>query len=190
MRKYRISKYNPQFRNDKGAFEREEWTSYWDIGKKYEERIFTKKDYLNIEKQYCDVILSILKQYHVDKMIICDLELYDTWNEMKKKVLEKGLEMTDMEEKIVKSLKNGKEVFANTLEEYFKLILRECFWCIFVDKKKTVRIEFGYDYYVYVYCKLIDADYIAECKNEGMFIEELTKNEKVMFANGNQETFI
>ncbi len=33
MKRYRISKYNPTFRTEEGIYEKEEWTSYYDIGK-------------------------------------------------------------------------------------------------------------------------------------------------------------
>lgn len=50
MYKYRISKYNPQYRNEEGCYTKNEWTSYSDIGTIYEGRKFTKEEYLYVEK--------------------------------------------------------------------------------------------------------------------------------------------
>lgn len=36
MQYFRITKYNPQFRNKQGEYKNEEWTSVYDIGKKFE----------------------------------------------------------------------------------------------------------------------------------------------------------
>ena len=51
MYKYRITKYNPQYRDDKDIFMKNEWTSYTDIGKIYNEHIFLKEEYLSIVNQ-------------------------------------------------------------------------------------------------------------------------------------------
>lgn len=177
MKKYRISKYDPQFRNDNGFYEKEEWTSYSDIGKIYEGRVMQTEDYLNIEKQYCNVIISILEQCHVDSLIICDLELYSAWNDIRKQFQKKGLRPENIQKEIVKTIRDGKRIAAKSLEEYFKLILRECFWCAFIDENKTVRVEFGYDYYAYVFCSTIREEYIIECKRKGIFIEQLPTTE-------------
>lgn len=45
MKKYRISKYNPCNRDEQGRYIINEWTSYSDIGKLYNRKIFDDKRY-------------------------------------------------------------------------------------------------------------------------------------------------
>lgn len=42
MKKYRITKYDPQYRDGQGRYSRNEWTSWCDIGGIFEDRVFTK----------------------------------------------------------------------------------------------------------------------------------------------------
>lgn len=90
MHKYRISKYNPEFRNDKGIYLKDDWTSYCDIGKIYE-KVFTKEDYLNVESKYCDVISEILGQNKIEEMMLQDLECDFSIDEIKRMLAENGL---------------------------------------------------------------------------------------------------
>ena len=39
MKKYRITKYNPIYRDDEGKYLIDEWTSYTDIGKKIGDKL-------------------------------------------------------------------------------------------------------------------------------------------------------
>lgn len=41
MHKYRITKYDPQYRDEQGIYIREDWTSYSDIGKTYNGKLLT-----------------------------------------------------------------------------------------------------------------------------------------------------
>ena len=47
-----ITKYNSIFRDENWNYTRNEWTSISDIGKKFDDVLFTKEEYLEIEKKY------------------------------------------------------------------------------------------------------------------------------------------
>ena len=55
----RISKYNPSFRTN-GIYQKQEWTSVFDIGRSYGGKRFTKKEYLETELRYVDCLLEIV----------------------------------------------------------------------------------------------------------------------------------
>ena len=70
MYQYRISKYDPQYRDEKEIYCREDWTSYCDIGKLYDGKIFNKDDYIKTETHYCDTILNILINNEVKEVFL------------------------------------------------------------------------------------------------------------------------
>lgn len=172
MHKYRISKYNPKFRNDKGIYLKNDWTSYCDIGKIYEKK-FTKEDYLNVESKYCDVISEILEENKIEEMMLENIECVFSVNKIKRMLDEKGLIFSKEEKKIIDSLANNKKIKIIDVKLYTRLILRECFWCIFKDENTSARVEFGYDFYVYA-CNLhISDSIINKYKEKEIFIELL-----------------
>lgn len=156
MNKFRISKYNPIFRDEKGIFLKDDWTSYSDIGRKYGKSYLKKEDYLVMENKYCEVIYNILSSKNVKEMRIEKLEKYFSVDEIYHLFREKGLEILDEDRKIFTSLENGKYIPLELLKKYLRLLLRESFWCEFISDDSLLKLVFGYDYYVYVYCDFID----------------------------------
>ncbi len=167
MYKYRISKYNTKYRNKKGVFLKNDWTSYSDIGKSYLGKILIKKDYLLIENLYCDRVINIIKKLKIKNLIIKDLEIY----EPDKYVINILNELNA--KNIFNNLKNNLSIEIENLEIYLRLLLREAFWCNLIDNKLGIKIEIGYDFYLYVYCGYIDLNFIEHYKNKGLFIEKL-----------------
>jgi len=106
---------------------KEEWISYADIGKVYNGREFSKNDYINTERQYCNTILKILQMSHVNEMIIDNVELNFSIKEIKQMLQVSGLDLSLQDEKLIKSLKSGMKISIQYLPMYIKLILRECF---------------------------------------------------------------
>lgn len=166
MNKYRISKYNPKYRNQKGVFLNNEWTSYWDIGKTYSGKIFYEYEYLNIEKLYCNCIISILKTLEINKMIINNLEKHSL-DKREKEVL-KSLDALN----VFYNIKNNLIINIDNIYILLQLLLREILWC----KLKTTsnfKIVIGYDMYVYIYCDNIPFNIIEYYKKTSLFIEKL-----------------
>ena len=57
MYQYRITKYNPKYRQLDGKYLNNEWTSYSDIGKKYNGKLFTMQNYIEVENSYVTAII-------------------------------------------------------------------------------------------------------------------------------------
>lgn len=173
MHRYRITKYNPQYRNEKGWYMKEEWTSYCDIGKEYDGIKFTKDVYLLMECKYIKTILYIMKKEKVKSMTLKAFEKYGSLKKQKKFLKEYDLAFSESEEKLFRSIKNGIKIDIEELDKIIKLILRECFWGILYDSKTKCKIEFGYDYYTYVTCHKIEQRVIEEFEGKGMYIEDM-----------------
>ena len=172
MIKYRISKYNPSFRGPAGKYLEDTWTSYNDIGKIYEGKVFSKKDYLITENQYIKVLLFLLNYFNIKSIKIKHLENYFSINEIERLLKKKGLTLTSQDKIIISSLADEKMVGISQLDNYLKLILRECFWCKLEDDLSLVSIEFGYDFYVYITCNAIANNIITKFSQENIYIEK------------------
>lgn len=173
MYKYRISKYNPQYRDEYGVYKKSEWTSYCDIGKIYDGKKFKVDDYIKSEQKYCDTILNILKSIGANEVIVKDLELNYMNDEIEDMLELRGLILSLEDKTIINSIRNNDKIKVNELRPYLKLILREGFWCKLIDAYTLVQVEFGYDFYVYIHCKSISDAIINDYAKQGMYIEKI-----------------
>lgn len=171
MEQYRLSKYNPEY---KGIYNNE-WTSYSDIGKSYNGEKFTKRCYLEMEKKYCDAIITILSAQQTRYIKIRELETPFSSEEIAEFFFSKNLRLTDKEKEIIESIDENQIILIDDIEEYLKLLLRECFWCVLLDPEHKIHVDIGYDYYVHLACNYIDPDIICCLKNQGIYIEKLTE---------------
>ena len=69
MKQYRVTKYNPEYRNTDGTYSREEWTSYSDVGE-----IVSKEEYEKVENSYIESALNFLEEQNISKITITYLE--------------------------------------------------------------------------------------------------------------------
>lgn len=58
-----IVKYSP-WNYVNGCYIKDEWTDYSDIGKVFDDKLFTLEEYLLVEQKYVNVILTILDELH------------------------------------------------------------------------------------------------------------------------------
>ena len=91
MIKYRITKYNPKFRDKNGVYLKDEWTSYDDIGQIRNYKEVAVEEYLNTEEKYIKAILSLLNEKKVNGLIISDLEKMASYSEIETELKMKGL---------------------------------------------------------------------------------------------------
>lgn len=158
---YRITKYNPEFRDENGFYKKDEWTSISDIGKKFNKIILTKEEYKKTENNYIDAIYEILREKDIKKLKLYDLEI-------NKKNLS---ELSSDEKDIIKEINNDKYLDFKKSEKIIRLVLREMLWCKFCSELKDIKIEFGYDYYMYVECSKIKESTINIINKKGLFVE-------------------
>ena len=59
MNGWRITKYNPAFRDERGVYLKDEWTSVSDVGKSFDGVVLTFKEYREIEDNYVSTALSL-----------------------------------------------------------------------------------------------------------------------------------
>ena len=74
MFQYRVTKYNPRFRDATGAFTRDDWISMGDVGSVFDGRVLTPAEYLRVENAYVSAAIAFLTDAGVESLVIADLE--------------------------------------------------------------------------------------------------------------------
>ncbi len=165
MNRYRITKYNPELRDENGYYFKNEWTSVCEIGKVFSDGIFTLDDYLKTESKYIQTLKAILEENKISKLIINNLEKYDA---------DKAFPpLSSADKDFFDKVKNNLCIDLSEIEQITKLSLRELLWCQLHSESKNLVVEFGYDYYMYINCHQISSHTIQSFFTEGIFIELL-----------------
>jgi hypothetical protein len=128
----RISKYNPECRDSAGRYHKEEWISYYDIGKEFAGGILTLDEYLRVEKQYLDTIVDLVRATGETRLNVKELELRDEQRSLIH----------------IPSLQNGFQIEGESLLGVLQDGLREMLWCRL--ENENISLSFGYDYYIYI----------------------------------------
>jgi len=160
---WRVTKYNPMYRDRNDTYVHNEWTSFSDIGKCFEGEQLTLDEYLTSESAYIDVVISSMSEANLKNIKISELE--KTWDMMYADVPDLAME------KFYDSLRNGMSIPINEIAILVKLLLREKVWGKLVSDE--LEIHFGYDYYMYICSKdrLENTEVII--KTKGLFAENV-----------------
>jgi len=155
---YRITKYNPKYRNTEGAYLKSEWTSYSDIGKKFDDTILTIDQYLLVENAYITAIIVFMDCLNINILYVADLEK----NKKSRNNITHFLTLFD-------SLKNGLLLNKEQIKIVSSMILRENLWCKL--KTNNLYVHFGYDYYMYVESARECTAAVQSIEESGLFVE-------------------
>lgn len=167
MNCYRISKYNPEFRDENGIYTQEDWTSVSDIGRVFNGEKLTKEEYLRTENSYVNAVKTILTENNASKLLIDGLETYYDNTDVSA--------LSFDESELLAEIKNTMYVNKDKLELLIRMALREYLWCKL--KSERVEIEFGYDYYMYIKCAEIKLEIVQKLFYDGIFVEHHLERE-------------
>ena len=168
MNSWRVSKYNPKFRDENGAYVNNEWTSISDIGKIYNGIEFTLQDYYKTEETYINTIQLVIDMLQIPSLKVVDLEK----NSMGKKGIKNYKSLYNKEiYKVFRNIKNNETCQGEIIFNICRLVLREHLWLKF-EYKKDFFIHFGYDYYLYIVSHAIEDTIISKINKLGLFIEQ------------------
>lgn len=165
MFSYRITKYNPAFRNSLGWYEKNDWTSIADIGKTFDGKELTFEDYKRIEDAYIQSIMLFMDFLKINSLTVSNLEKH------RKRPLPDIYRSKTMLE-IFKKIAVEQELTKNQIADVARLVLRETLWCKF-ESKNQMFVHFGYDYYMYIGSKVMLSNSVKkEIEKSGLFVEE------------------
>ena len=162
---WRITKYNPVFRDEDGYYTlKEEWTCPSEIGKIIDEKEFTLDDYLRVEAAYVNTVMTFLSECGLSTLRILQLSRIDISKEDKSSTLyETEFDVLDLQE--------DKEVSQNEIRTICKMILRNFVGCQFYSKNNFF-VHFGWDYYMYIGSNVKCPLSIKFARDNGLFAEE------------------
>lgn len=72
---HEIVKYPPSGYNKDGIYTSDDWTSISDVGKSFNGKILTVKDYLKVEGQYVNTVLMIMSALDCEYLAIEYIEI-------------------------------------------------------------------------------------------------------------------
>jgi hypothetical protein len=70
VNEYRVTKYNPAFRDSSGAYTRDEWISFGDIGQSFNGVELTRDAYQQVEDAYIAAAMAFLREGDVRQLTV------------------------------------------------------------------------------------------------------------------------
>lgn len=144
MLEYRVTKYDPRFRDPTGAYNRHEWTAYGDVGGSV-----SLEDYQRVESSYLSVAIAFLTEAGIQSVQVRGLE---------------NAAATPV------TYAEGSVLTSTEWESAFRSVLREQFWCRFESSESFVH--FGWDYYMYIGVPRNCPAARVLAESRGLFVEE------------------
>ena len=167
MNEYRVTKYNPAFRDQWDHYTRAEWTMFKDIGKTYSGVLFTREEYERVEEAYVQAALSFLRESGLSSIRVAGIE-------------NRSKQPLDFDGDSVLPLDRIGEIIRRTLREeiYCRLEGSDCF------------IHFGWDYYMYIGVPHPCLRAQARAAELDLYVEEFASpvRESLEEANAEDET--
>lgn len=152
MLSFRVTKYNPQFRDAHGRYLADDWTSISDVGECFAGIELMQEAYLAIESKYLAAIRFFARDSCVSRLRVNELEIESADSDP-------GYEIVD-----------GWWLDLAEAIEVARLVLREELWCKLEDEGR-LRVHFGYDYYMYIESNSCCDCAVEETRELGLFVE-------------------
>lgn len=144
MTYFRVTKYNPQFRNSQNVFLRPEWTSISDIGKDFDGEVLTLSEYLRVESLYLEAIGNAIEMAKPKNLYIHTLgHIIDLHTGIPESLIKESQELIAFIQ-----TQSGTLTYSE-VRLVARAVLRELVWCK-IEGDGGFYIHFGWDYYMYI----------------------------------------
>jgi hypothetical protein len=150
MPQFRVTKYNPKYRDSSGAYTRDDWTSYSQVGQACSGKRLTLEEYQQVESAYINAAVAFMQEAAIQELVV------------------RGLETAP---KYRASITEGLSVKTAQLSEVLRALLRNQYWCRLEGHAAYVHV--GYDFYMYVGVPTACPAAEATSKQSGLFVEAL-----------------
>lgn len=122
---WRVSRYDPARRDERGAYQSETWTSVGDVGNRYDGRELTLAEYERVEAAYVTAFVAFATESGVERFQVRDLDSGD-----------------GLEEGAILSLDEAPAIVGR--------MLREDVICKLEAPSEDFALHVGFDLYMYV----------------------------------------
>ncbi|MDQ0270600.1 hypothetical protein [Cytobacillus purgationiresistens] len=156
---WRVTKYNPDNRDENGSYTRDEWTCPSEIGKTINRKVFMLPEYLQIEQAYIETIMQFLQECNVQSVRMFGVE-------------EREIEASILYEESFSDVrwKEDSIVDQSDIPILCRMILRNFAYCR-LEAMKQIYIHFGWDYYMYIGTAQLTPKSIEYARQNGLYAE-------------------
>ena len=155
MLEYRITKYDPDLRDEDGQYIRNEWVEITDIGRRFDAGVLTREEYERVENAYVTTAKAFLSEAGVEFLKVDALEFYP----------DPPFPLAEGE---VLSLEKAGEVLRH--------MLRNKFWCRLETPGGFIHADWNLYMYVGVPEPVFQAHQLA--RDLGLFVEPFESPKK------------
>jgi hypothetical protein len=149
MFEYRVSKYDPSLRDQSGAYRRDDWSAFSDIGRSFDGLVFTADEYQRVEDAYVAATVGFWREVGRPALVVRGVENPSLAADPPRE----GSAVDDDER----------------LTGLVRRVLREELWCRLESERCFVH--FGRDYYLYVGVANACSESCAFAAAAGLFVE-------------------
>lgn len=148
---YRVTKYDPSYRDANGSFLRDDWTSHSDIGRIYNGAPLPESQYLAVEGAYLLSVEEFLSEAGIETLQLRGLE------NNARRALPQFIQPLAL-------------LSVPQCVEFARIALREVAWGKLVAPGRAY-VHFGYDYYMYLGLPTRCLKAITAAHARGLFVE-------------------
>ncbi len=159
MHYYRVTKYDPQFRDKNGYYTKDEWTDFSCIGISINGHVLSLSEYEEVEDRYISSIQLFLDCVNSNELRCNTVEKHLSSEKVPR-------EFRDFYNKI----HENSMIHKKELPKLLKMIMRNYIWCILLSDNTMIR--FGYDFYLYIRISRPCKKAIEEVRSLGLFVED------------------
>jgi len=161
MHYWRVTKYDPKNRDERGYYKKDEWTSIGDIGSEFDGVEFTFEEYLFYENAYVAAVLRVMNKNNIKTLKVKALEKHHFLHQ-------NGF--FEPETRIFyKSLKTNTIISTHDVALVVRFALRKQIWCKLVNDKMFVHV--GDDYYMFIGSENRSESMLKAITASGLFVE-------------------
>lgn len=171
MYKYNISKYNPSFRDSNWIYMKEDWTAISDIGRTFDSKILTVKDYIDTEDRYIKAIQTILSFYNLPYLKVCKVRKSFEEENFKELIARRKVEYTPDILDMYSKVEDIERLTYKDIDSFFRLLLREDIGANLSYPRK-MKIFICYDYLMGIHCSRSLERVIPAIEALGLFVEK------------------
>ena len=164
---YRVSKYDPAFRDETGRYLRDEWTSVSDMGRSFDGVTLDPPTYLAIETAYVRSVREFMIDAGVTSLRVTYLEPPSDLDPLWEFGLPDGEELAPL----ARELREGAELGGAKLDRLLRLELREVLWCQ-LERPGRFVVNTGHDYYLHIGTAAPSERAIAKTHELGLFVHD------------------
>jgi hypothetical protein len=174
MKKYNISKYNPELKDNSGRYLKEDWTAISDIGKSFDGKVLSSEDYLEMEDKYIKAVYEILDFCNLKSLNVQDVRKSFKYDRFIELINERKIVYNEDLLKLYNSLESIKILPYQEIGLFCRLLLREDIGAK-VSYPRKLKIFICYDYLLGIHSNRSIEKVIPRIKDLGLFVEELSE---------------